>query len=241
MEGTLIVVGTGLRLGHLTLESKSAIEDCKKVLYLISDPITASYIKTLNSNVEDLYRFYDEGKDRLTIYNELIDYCLKTLLEFKDVCVAFYGHPGIYTYPSHKIIEKARSLGFNASMYSGISTEDMFFTDLGVDPGATGVQSFEVNQLLDLDIKYDPRCYLILWQIGIIGKSDYSQQPFIKENLTLLKDKLLTVYTEDQEIIFYMASNHKMFDSTILKTKLKFIDTTEFNPVSTLIIPPRVN
>lgn len=44
MEGTLIIVGTGLWLGYLTLESKKTIEDCKKVLYINSDPIATSFI-----------------------------------------------------------------------------------------------------------------------------------------------------------------------------------------------------
>ena len=238
MEGSLIIVGTGLRLGHVTLESKSAIEQSKKLLYLVSDPITISYLEDLNKTAESLFKFYAEGKDRLTIYNEIIEYIMKTLEEYKDVCVVFYGHPGVFTYPSHIVIQKAKELGYSAIMYPGVSTEDMIFSDLGIDPAIHGLQSFEVTQFLDKDMKYDPRCYLILWQIGVIGKDDYSQKPMVKEELNHLKGKLLLNYPKEQKIIFYVASNHKLFNPTIIKTELSKINSTDFNPVATLIVTP---
>lgn len=238
MEGRLIIVGTGLQLGQLTLEAKNAIEHAKKVLYLISDPITESYIHDLNKTAESMIRFYADGKERLITYNEIIDYTLKTLEEYKDICVAYYGHPGVFTYPSHKAIEKAREKGYEAKMLPGISTEDMIFCDLGFDPGTNGLQSFEATQLLKKDVKYDSRCCVVIWQIGVVGIRNYSKKPAINENLIQLRDKLLHVYPKDHKIYLYLASTHRMFDSTIITTDLQNIVKTEFDPISTLVIPP---
>lgn len=238
MEGRLTIVGTGLQLGHLTLEAKGVLENAKKVLYLISDPITEFYIKDLNKTAESMYRFYADGKERIITYNEIIEYILRTLFEYKDLCVAFYGHPGVFTYPSHKVIEKAREKGYEAKMLPGISTEDFIFAELGFDPGTYGLQTFEASQLLYKNLEYDSNCYLIIWQIGIIGIKDYSKNPQIKDKLTLLKDQLLKKYPKEHEIIFYTASTHRMFESTIIKSELQYLDTSDFDPLATLIIRP---
>ena len=74
MEGNLLVVGSGLQLGHLTMETINAIKNSKKVLYLITDPITETYLFELNNSAETLLKFYAEGKNRRIIYNEIVDY-----------------------------------------------------------------------------------------------------------------------------------------------------------------------
>ena len=239
MKGKLIVVGTGLQLGHLTIDAKNAIENAKKVLYLISDPITESYIKDINKTAESMIKFYAEGKERKKTYSEIIDYIMKTLLEYNDLCVAFYGHPGVFTYPSHKVIEKAVEQEYEAKMLPSVSTEDMMFCDLGIDPGTYGLQSFEANQLLLEDIEYDTRCCIVIWQIGVIGDYNYNKNPDIKDNLNRLRDKLLMKYPKDHEVVLYLASNHRIFDSTIIKTELQNLEKTKFDPISTMIILPK--
>ena len=39
MTGSLTVVGTGIRLAQITLETKGIIETSEKLLYLINDPL----------------------------------------------------------------------------------------------------------------------------------------------------------------------------------------------------------
>ncbi len=49
----------------------------------------------------------------------------------------------------------------------GISAEDCFYADMGVDPGKVGSQHFEVIQFMFYKRKVDPSAYLILRQVGI--------------------------------------------------------------------------
>ena len=49
----------------------------------------------------------------------------------------------------------------------GISAEDCFYADMGVDPGNEGSQHFEVIQFMFYKRKVDPSAYLILRQVGI--------------------------------------------------------------------------
>ena len=238
-EGRLFIVGTGLQLGHMTSESKNAIRRAKKVLYLIPDPITISEIQELNDTAESLSSFYAEGKERIIIYNEIIDYIITSLQQFKDLCVAFYGHPGVYTYPSHKAINKAKKLNYEAKMLPAISTEDCLFADLGIDPGDSGSQSFEATDFLSSKKHFDPRCIIILWQIGILGFTTYQEKPVITNFLTELKHHLLNHYESEQEIIFYEASSHRILEPIITRSQLSSLDRTNFTSISTLIIPPR--
>jgi len=240
MEGRLFVVGTGMQLGHLTMESKNVISSSKKVLYLISDFLTENYVKKLNPTAESLSNFYEIGKDRRKTYDEMVDYIIKTLEDYKDLCVAFYGHPGVFTYPSHKVIEIAKELHFEARMLPGISTEDMIFSELGIDPASYGLQSFESTYFLLKSIEFDPRSYVILWQIGVLGKLDYQNEPDVSEQLEKLQKVLLQKYPINHEIIFYKISNLNIFESEIIITTLQDLTKIKFHPISTLIIRPIV-
>ena len=148
-----------------------------------------------------MINFYEEGKDRLETYEAMVTYILETLEKFKDLCVAFYGHPGVFTYPSHKAIKLARELGYKAKMLPGISTEDMIFAELGIDPGADGLQSFEATSFLMNQNKFDPSCYVILWQIGVLGLRKYTQNINVTTELQKLLDLLLKFYPKYHEII----------------------------------------
>ena len=87
----------------------------------------------------------------------------------KRVCGVFYGHPGVFAWSPHKVIEVARAEGFQAHMEPGISAEDCLYADLGIDPGRFGCQHFEASQLLFYERRIDPTAYLVLWQVGLVG------------------------------------------------------------------------
>jgi hypothetical protein len=107
---------------------------------------------------------------------------LKYLREGLNVCVVYYGHPGVFVMPSHDSIRQARAAGFEAIMLPGISAEDCLFADLGIDPGRIGCQSFEATDFLVNRRKFDTSSHLILWQIGVIG--DLSYDPHRQKPIT---------------------------------------------------------
>ena len=76
MKGRLVIAGTGLQLGHITIDTKNEIKLAKKVLYLLIDPVTERYIQNINETAESMKRFYVEGKERIETYYELINYIL---------------------------------------------------------------------------------------------------------------------------------------------------------------------
>jgi precorrin-2 methylase len=146
----LIVIGTGIRtIGQMTLESVAWLKRADIVLYVVSDPIAEEMIKTLRPDgAESLYSCYGENKPRLQSYNEMIDKTLGYVRAGKRVCMAAYGHPGVFAYPTHESVRRARAEGYKARMLPGISAEDCMFADLNFDPAMAGCQSYEATDFL---------------------------------------------------------------------------------------------
>src|SRR5262245_31429979 len=101
-KGTLVVVGTGIQAGRqLTNEAIAWLKNSDKVMYCLSEPLTSEWLRELRPDAEDLARLYTEWKDRRDTYQEMIKAMLEPVRAGNSVCVAFYGHPGIFVYPSH--------------------------------------------------------------------------------------------------------------------------------------------
>jgi uncharacterized protein YabN with tetrapyrrole methylase and pyrophosphatase domain len=158
----------------------------------------------------------------------------------RHVCVAFYGHPGVFVSPSHAAIAQARSEGFAARMLPAVSAEDALFADLGVDPGATGCQSYEATDFLLRRRPVDPTAALILWQVGALGETIYSTvaQPQQQRRLDVLVDYLQSFYDGSHEVVIYEASPYPIVDSLIRSVRLSELGAAATGALSTLYVPP---
>jgi hypothetical protein len=239
-KGSLTIVGTGIKaVGQVTLESHSAIMHATRLLYLVADPVTEAWIRTLKPDAESLQRFYGEGKDRLITYNEMVSRILECVAEGGDVCVAFYGHPGIFVYPSHEAIRIARERGHRACMYSGISAEDCLFSDLGIDPASKGCRSYEATEFLMYSRQVDVTTALILWQIGAIGEFGYrTDRMFNAQGIEVLIDVLDRSYGGAHRVIVYEANQYPVCNPVICETQIRNLASARVTPISTLYVPP---
>jgi uncharacterized protein YabN with tetrapyrrole methylase and pyrophosphatase domain len=241
--GSLTIVGSGIQaVRQFTLESRQAVEQADKVLFVIPDLISEIWIKKINSNSESLGYCYTEGKPRLDIYREMTERTLKYVREGLNVCVVYYGHPGVFVTPSHESIKQARAEGFDARMLPGVSAEDCLFADLGVDPSTHGCQSFEATDFLLHKRKFDSSSHLILWQIGVIGTFVYNAAQDNKAGLTALVDFLEKYYSSDHEVFVYQASEYSICKPLIQRLLLsKLSDKAYVDDLSTLYIPPKMS
>lgn len=240
-KGSLTVVGTGFQaVRHLTFESKMIIEKADKVLYVVNDPVSELYIKKLNSTSESLMSLYAGGKYRPETYKEMVELTLKYVREGLNVCVIYYGHPGVFVNPSHESIRRARAEGFDAQMLPGISAEDYLFADLGIDPSTFGCQSFEATDFLVHRRKFDTSSHLILWQIGSIGDFTYNPDRDSKPSITILVDFLKKCYEHSHEVYVYQASEYAICKPIIQHLSLSKLPTeAQINYASTLYVPPK--
>jgi uncharacterized protein YabN with tetrapyrrole methylase and pyrophosphatase domain len=238
---SLTIVGTGIQVAaQTTVQARAHMEQADKLLYLVADPATAYWIKSMKPDAESLQPLYQEGKNRIDTYREMVERILECLREGGAVCVAFYGHPGVFVYPSHEAIKRARSEGFNATMLPGISAEDCLFADLGIDPGESGCQSFEATDFLVYRRRFDPNVALVIWQIGVVGELGYRvDRMYSREGLDVLVETLRKTYGPDHEVVVYEAAQYPVCDPVIETVTLARIHDAHVTPISTLYVPPR--
>jgi precorrin-3B methylase len=239
-SGSLTIVGTGIQVaGQLTVEARNCIQLSDKLLYLVTEPIAEEYLRTLNSTAESLETFYEEGKDRFLTYMAMVERILEEVRGGKAVCVAFYGHPGVFVLPSHVAIRQARDEGYAARMLPGVSAEDCLFADLGLDPGLPGCQSFEATDFLIRKRRFDTGCSLILWQIGVIGVLTYRNADYAPTNVAVLADYLGQYYSPEHKVIIYEAAIYPIHDAMKEVVSLDTLTSARITPISTLCVPPR--
>lgn len=238
-KGSLIVVGTGIKtVGHLTMESIAWIERADKVLYVVGDPVAEAVIKRLNSGrTESLFDLYVEGKPRLQTYQEMVERVLACVRAGMLTCLACYGHPGVFVGPSHEAIRRARSEGFTARMLPGVSAEDCLFADLGVDPGATGCQSYEATDFLANGRKIDPTSSVVLWQIGAVGEMIFRKAGYQLKALPILVERLTEYYPPTHLSYLYEASVFPGCEPDIVPVQIQALTQTPISGGATLYIP----
>ena len=238
LKGSLVVVGTGIKsISHITLEAASYIRDAQKLLYLTADFLTDQWLAKENRTAESIHRFYKDNKPREQTYIEMRDYMLSFVRKGLSTCTAFYGHPGVFAAPGRMAIDQARAEGYDAFMLPGISAEDCLFADLCLDPAQTGCQSFEATDFLLYKRKFDPRCALILWQVGVIGHFDYQGSGYDASRIGLLADRLLRFYPAAHEVILYEPATHVLFHPRIERLRLENLKRAHLTTITTLYVP----
>jgi hypothetical protein len=237
----LTVVGTGMRAGlHMTTETRLAIEQAKRVLYLVADPVSEACIRKLNPNAESLWHMYQSGKPRIEIYEAIIAKILDELESTGDLCAAFYGHPGVLTYPAWESIRRARAIGRRARMLPAISTEDALFADLGFDIGRAGLQSFEASRFMYYKYNFDPSAGLLLWQVSVLGEVDWNPpHTGVRPRLEVLAGYLMKFYGPEHEVFLYHAPELPTSRPLIERVALRDLSRAESIAMSTLYIPPQ--
>jgi len=244
-KGSLVVVGTGiLTPAHLSQESIDRIETADIVHVLVTDALGMSTIKKLNRKIKNLGDLYYDpnsdknGSNRLEAYNLMVESILKDVRSGLKVCAIFYGHPGVFVYPSHVSIEKAKEEGFEAKMLPAISAEDCLFADLGVDPGEMGCQAYEASQFMFYKHSINVHAALVLWQVGVAGELTFTKLKPAKNGLLMLKDRLLDYYPEEHKITLYEATTLPMTSSRTENILIQNLEKIKVRTVTTLYIPP---
>ena len=233
-----MVTGSGIQLlRQLTPEARDAIEAADEVLYLVSEPATAEWLRLVKPNARSLSELYRPGPPRRQIYAEMVEQILDAVRGGANVCALFYGHPGVYVAPSHLAVAQARQEGYQARMLPGISAEDCLFADLGVDPADYGWQSYDATDFLLRGYEPDPASALVLWQVDALGKLDSSlgQEP---GSLRVLAERLRELYPGEHELVFYLASTYPIADARIETVRLDALAGLADAPAPTLYVPP---
>ncbi|MGF6495602.1 uncharacterized protein YabN with tetrapyrrole methylase and pyrophosphatase domain [Luteibacter sp. 621] len=229
----------GITLGsHLTPISRNYIETADIVFAALSDHVVELWLQRLNPNVTSLQPYYKPGKSRMRTYREWVEVMMAEVRAGKRVCAVFYGHPGIFAWSPHKVIEVARAEGFDAYMEPGISAEDCLYADLGIDPARSGCQHLEASQLLFFERNIDTMGHVILWQLGVVGDRSLGRFLTPVAYKELLTERLCQDYPSDHEVIIYRAPTLPVEGPHIQRLALGDFASGTFTGHETLVLPP---
>jgi precorrin-6B methylase 1 len=236
----LVFVGTGINgANHLSAEAEAYIAAASKVLYCVADLAIERKIMQLNDSAEDLYIFYGDDKPRRKTYEEMVERILEVLEDNPLVCVVFYGHPGIFVWPSFKGIQLAHKMGYKAYMLPAISSLDCLFADIGFDPSRYGCQIVEATDLLVRSRKPDIHSAVVIFQVGCVGDLGYNSRGYDRRNLPVLAEYLISFYGEDYEVILYEAAQYPICEAKARKIQMKDFGTFKTTGLTTMYIPPK--
>lgn len=237
-KGSIVCVGTGMTLGaHISPVCRSHIEQAD-IVFCSAHPIMELWLKEMNTDVRSLQYLYAEGKDRRITYIEMVDAMMNEVRAGKKVVGAFYGHPGVFAWSPHKVIETARAEGYSAHMEPGISAEDCLYAHVGIDPGRVGSQNFEASQFMFYQRNIDPSAYLILWQIGIAGDKSIKRFYTGKAYRQLLAEMLNEYYPLEHKVALYECPTLAIDKIRIEWIALKDFADAEVSLITTMLIPP---
>lgn len=237
-KGSLVVVGTGIEaLGQMTDAARREIRRAER-LYYVADPLSAQAILAINRRGVSLHDLYDVGKNRLRTYAQMTARVLADVRQGHRVCFASYGHPGVFAIPTHAAVKLARSEGYRAVMLPAVSADACLIADLGVDPGASGWQSYEATDFLLRRRKPDPSVGLVLWQVGVVGRFDYPEGPVDRKKLALLTETLLAHYPPRHTAMLYEAASLPGFPPSIHEVRIGSLHKGPVSSITTLYVPP---
>jgi hypothetical protein len=111
-------------------------------------------------------------------------------------------------------------------MLPGVSSLDCLFADLGVDPAAAGLQTYEAGDFLRRRPALEPRAALVLWQVGVV------------ESIDGLAAALRERYPPEHGLIVYEASPYPGVAPRIDSVPLGALASVQLSQRSTLYVQP---
>ena len=240
-KGSLSCVGVGMMLGaHIGPRARATIEQADVVFGAVSDPLVELWLQQMHGDVRSLQPYYAEGKSRHDTYREMIEAMLAEVRAGRQVCGAFYGHPGVFARVPHKAIAQARAEGFEAHMEPGVSAEDCLYADLGIDPGDVGCQHYEASQFLFYRRRVDPSAYLVLWQVGVVGDRTVTRFNTGPAYRRLLVERLAEDYPAGHVVTLYEAATVAIAAPRMEQLPLSRLAEADLRMQTTMVVPPAV-
>jgi uncharacterized protein YabN with tetrapyrrole methylase and pyrophosphatase domain len=232
-------VGTGIHFpGHLTAAAREEIERADRVLYVVDNPGTSSWLQEAAPGAEDL-RAVVEGTPgpRLKVYDAMTERILRDVRSGFRVCAVFYGHPGMFSYPGHEAVRRARNEGFRAEILPAISAVDCLFADLAIDPAANGFRVFDATDFLIHGRVLDLSCELVLLQIAMVGDPQY--RSYAAPGMPVLTATLEAGYGSDHGVVLYEAATRQGETPSIRSLPLSRLSKERMSAFTTLYVPAK--
>jgi uncharacterized protein YabN with tetrapyrrole methylase and pyrophosphatase domain len=237
------IVGTGIVGTHqLTREAEEVIRRSRCTFVIDSGYGIPEYLATLCPEVIELGTLYEPGKDRLPTYRRMAAEVVSAAVAESPVCLATYGHPWVYCYPTTLITRAAPLLGLRVEVFPGVSSLDTLLVDLGTDIAPNGIQMYEATDLLlrRRPIQSDVTC--VIWQPTVVGDPTYRPEAYTAEQFEPLQEYLLGFYPAEHEVAIVTTRTFPLTRSIVQRLPLRqlAVELERAPSVGTLYIPPLV-
>ncbi len=238
------IVGAGIVGSHqLTREAEEVIRRSNHAFVISSGYGLTEYIRTLCPKVTDLGYLYEPGMNRLPTYQRMSAEVVSAALSEGPVCLAVYGHPWIYCYPTQLISRAAPLLGLHVEVFPGVSAFDTLLVDLGTDIAEHGIQMYEATDVLLRRRPLQTDVTAVLWQPTVVGDPTCPAGSYPRDQFVPLQDYLLEFYPADHQVKLVVSKTHPLARSTVRTFELATLaDQLAGAPtVGTLYIPPAID
>jgi uncharacterized protein YabN with tetrapyrrole methylase and pyrophosphatase domain len=235
------IVGTGIVGAHqLTREAEEVIRRSRRTFVIDSGYGIPEYLETLCPEVTELGTLYEPGRDRLPTYQRMAAEVVSAAIAEAPVCLATYGHPWVYCYPTTLISRAAPLLGLRVEVFPGVSSFDTLLVDLGTDIALNGIQMYEATDLLlrRRPLQNDVAC--VIWQPTVVGDPTYRPEAYDVEQFLPLQSYLLGFYPVDHEAVLVTTKTYPLMRSVVQHLQLGDLaaELERAPKVATLYIPP---
>jgi uncharacterized protein YabN with tetrapyrrole methylase and pyrophosphatase domain len=237
----IAIVGTGIVGSHqLTREAEEVIRRCRRTFVIESGFGIPAYLETLCPEVTELGDLYEPGMDRLQTYRRMATAVVSAAGTESPVCLATYGHPWIYCYPTTLITRAAPLLGLRVEVFPGVSSFDTLLVDIGTDIAHHGIQMYEATDLLlrHRPLQNDVAC--VIWQPTVVGDPTHHEGTYTAEQFAPLERYLLRFYPADHPVTIVTTKTHPLTRSVLQRLRLGDLasELATSPRVGTLYIPP---
>lgn len=215
------IVGTGIVGTHqLTREAIEVIRRCRKTFVIADGYGVVDYVRTLCPDVVDLGQLYEPGRNRLPTYHKMAAEVIAAAQAEPPVCLATYGHPWVYCYPTTLVCRAALPLDLHVEVFPGISAFDTLIVDLGVDIADNGIQMYEATDLLlrRRPLQTDVNC--VIWQPTVAGDPTCPEGEYEAGQFLPLQDYLLTFYPPAHEVALVTSKTFPLTRSLVERMRL---------------------
>lgn len=215
------IVGTGIVGTHqLTREAEEVIRRSRRTFVIADGYGVADYLRTLCPDVTDLGFLYEPGKNRMPTYHKMAAEVIAAAVADPPVCLATYGHPWVYCYPTTLITRAAAHLHLHVEVFPGVSAFDTLIVDLGMDIADNGIQMYEATDLLlrRRPLQNDVNC--VIWQPTVAGDPTCPADVYEAQQFLPLQNYLLGFYPEDHEVSLVTTKTFPLARSIVQRLRL---------------------
>jgi uncharacterized protein YabN with tetrapyrrole methylase and pyrophosphatase domain len=237
---SIYIVGLGMRTpDQVTRETERHLRRAQCVYYLHPDRLARRYLRTLCSNVVNLFHHYGEGKEAREICADIAEEVIAAAKLHPPVAVAMPGHPRLINGPTQTILDQAPRRGLRVKILPGISSFDSLIVDLNFDP-AIGLQAYTATRLLLDKIRLRPDIPCLIWFPGMFWSNRYMMLQSPPSRWRPLRDYLLRFYPREHKVILARSAVKAREKPRLRRIPLAKLDSAyrELAGIGTLYLPP---